>query len=130
MVAMTIVSLSIPEKMVQNMDEIQKSLGFSGRSELVRAALRMLLEDVRDKESMSGHLNGLLVVTHGQNEEAPVTSLKHKFEDVIKTHVHSKTGSSLCVELFLVQGPARKIVEMSKAFQGEDKMKSTKLISF
>lgn len=125
---MTIVSLSLPEKMLKEMDDVQMSSGFTGRSELVRAAIRLMLEDVRDKDSLTGEINGLIVVTHDQEEEEPVTRLKHEFETIIRTHVHSKTTSSLCVELFLVQGAAKKVVEMSKAFQAQDKMKSTKLI--
>ncbi len=125
---MKIVSLSLPDKMLITMDEIQEEVGFSGRSELMRAALRMMLVDIRDKDSLAGDINGLIVVTHEQDQEEPVTKLKHKYEDVIKTHVHSKTSSSVCVELFLVHGAAEKIVEMSKAFQSEDKMKSTKFM--
>ena len=125
---MTIVSLSFPDKMLEEMDEVQKTSGFTGRSELVRAAIRLLLEDSREKDSFSGELNGLIVVTHEQDEEAPVTKLKHDNEDIIKMHLHSKTKSSVCVELFLVQGDAKKVVAMAKAFQAEDKMKSSKLI--
>ena len=69
-----------------------------------------------------------MVVTHEQDEETPVTKLKHNNEDIIKMHLHSKTKSSVCVELFLVQGDAKKVVNMAKAFQAEDKMKSSKLI--
>ena len=125
---MPIVSLSFPEKLLGEMDELQKASGFTGRSEFVRAAIRLMLEDDREKAILSGEINGLLVVTHEQEQEEPVTELKHRFEDIIRTHVHSKTSSSICVELFLVHGPARKAVEMSKAFQAEDKMKSTKFI--
>ena len=57
-----------------------------------------------------------------------MTKLKHGFEDIIKTHIHSKTTSSICVELFLVHGDAKKIVAMSRAFEAEDKMKSTKFL--
>jgi CopG family transcriptional regulator, nickel-responsive regulator len=125
---MTIVSLSFPDKMLEEMDDIQKSSGFTGRSELVRAAIRLLLEDAREKDSLKGDLNGLIVVTHEQDEEAPVTKLNHDNEDIIKMHLHSKTKTSVCVELFLVQGDADKVVGMAKAFQAEDKMKSSKLI--
>ena len=125
---MKIISLSLPDRMVESMDEIQESVGFSGRSELVRAALRLMLEDMHDKDSLTGDINGLIVVTHEQDEEEPVTRLKHEFEDVIKTHVHSKTSSAVCVELFLVHGPAKKVVAMSRAFQAQDKMKSTKFM--
>ncbi len=125
---MPVVSLSLPESMLKDMDELEESFGFTGRSELVRAAMRLMLDENRERSGLSGEVNGLLVVTHDQEQEEPVTKLNHRFEDIIRTHVHSKTSSSICVELFLVHGPARKVVEMSKAFQAEDKMKSTKFI--
>jgi len=125
---MPIVSLSFPEGLLGEMDELQKTSGFAGRSELVRAAIRLLLEENRERAALTGEVNGLLVVTHDQEREQPVTELKHRFEDIVRTHLHSKTSSSVCVELFLVHGPAKKVVEMSKSFQAEDKMKSTKFI--
>ncbi len=125
---MPIVSLSFPEELLKEMDELQKNSGFAGRSEFVRAAVRLLLAEDRERASLSGEVNGLLVVTHEQEREEPVTELKHKYEDIIRTHLHSKTSSSVCVELFLVHGPAKKVVEMSKSFQAEDKMKSSKFI--
>jgi CopG family nickel-responsive transcriptional regulator len=114
--------------MLKEMDEVQKNSGFTGRSELVRAAIRMLLEDSREKATAAGEINGLLIVTHDEEEEAPVTKLKHQYEDIITTHVHNKTKTSMCIEVFVVQGDAKKINAMSKSFQAEDKMKSSKLI--
>jgi len=114
--------------MLKEMDDVQKNSGFTGRSELVRAAIRMLLEDSREKATAVGEVNGLLVVTHDEEQEAPVTKLKHQYEDIITTHVHNKTTTSMCIELFVLQGDAKKINAMSKSFQAEDKMKSSKLI--
>jgi CopG family nickel-responsive transcriptional regulator len=125
---LTVVSLSFPESMLKEMDEVQKNSGFTGRSELVRAAIRMLLEDSREKATAAGDMNGLLIVTHDEEEEAPVTKLKHQYEDIITTHVHNKTKTSMCIEVFVVQGDAKKINAMSKSFQAEDKMKSSKFI--
>jgi CopG family transcriptional regulator, nickel-responsive regulator len=125
---LTVVSLSFPESMLKEMDDIQKNSGFTGRSELVRAAIRMLLEDSREKATAAGDMNGLLIVTHDEEEEAPVTKLKHQYEDIITTHVHNKTKTSMCIEVFVVQGDAKKINAMSKSFQAEDKMKSSKFI--
>lgn len=125
---MPIVSLSFPEGLLREMDELQKNSGFAGRSEFVRAAVRLLLAENKEMSTLTGEVNGLLVVTHDQEREEPVTELNHRFEDIIRTHVHSKTTSSICVELFLVHGPARKVLDMSKSFQAEDKMKSAKFI--
>ncbi len=114
--------------MVETIEEIQRSLGFSGRSELVRAALRLMLEDQRQKDSLKGRVTAILAVTHDQDDEEAVTRIKHVFEDVIRTHLHNKLSRSNCVELFLLEGDAEKITGMSKGFQKEDKMKSVKLV--
>lgn len=125
---MPIVSLSFPEQMIRDMDDIQKSLGFTGRSELVRAAIRLLLEDKREKDSLRGQVAAILAVTHNQEDEEPVTRIKHSFEDIIRTHLHNKITRTNCVELFLLEGDAQKIASMSNGFQKEDKMKSVKLV--
>lgn len=125
---MPIVSLSFPEQMIRDMDDIQKSLGFTGRSELVRAAIRLMLEDKREKDSLRGEVAAILAVTHNQEDEEPVTRIKHSFEDIIRTHLHSKITRTNCVELFLLEGDAQKIASMSNGFQKEDKMKSVKLV--
>ena len=125
---MPIVSLSFPEQMIRDMDDIQKSLGFTGRSELVRAAIRLLLEDKREKDSLRGQVAAILAVTHNQEDEEPVTRIKHSFEDIIRTHLHNKITRTNCVELFLLEADAQKIASMSNGFQKEDKMKSVKLV--
>ena len=125
---MPIVSLSFPDQMIRDMDEIQKSLGFTGRSELVRAAIRLMLEDKREKDSLRGQVAAILAVTHNQEDEEPVTRIKHSFEDIIRTHLHNKITRTSCVELFLLEGDAQKIASMSNGFQKEDKMKSVKLV--
>jgi CopG family nickel-responsive transcriptional regulator len=125
---MPVVSLSLPESMLKDMDELEKSFGFTGRSELVRAAVRMMLEESRDRSAMSGDVSGLVVVTHNTEKEEPVTKIKHEFDQIIKTHIHSKLTPSTCVELFLVHGDAKKVATMSKAFTAQDEMKSSKFL--
>ena len=125
---MTIVSLSFPETMINDMDEIQKSGGFAGRSELVRTAIRLLIEDSKQKDALTGHMNAIVVVTHDEENEAPVTKLKHQFEDIVKTHLHNKVSRSNCVELFLLEGDGKRIASMVREFQKEDKLKSVKLV--
>lgn len=125
---MPIVSLSLPDKMVKAIDEIQDSVGFSGRSELVRAAIRLLLEDTREKNSMSGKTSAVIVVSHGKDDEEPVTRLKHKFEDIVKTHVHCRISHEDCVEVFVLSGEGKQIASMTKEFQKERKIRSVKLL--
>ena len=125
---MPIVSLSFPDQMIKEMDQIQRSGGFTGRSELVRAAIRLLLEDAKEKDALNGKVNAIIVVTHDESNEAPITKLKHDFEEIVRTHLHNKTGHTNCVELFVLEGEAKRVASMAREFQKEDKMKSVKLI--
>ena len=125
---MPIVSLSFPEQMIKEMDEIQVTGGFTGRSELVRAAIRLLLEDSKEKDTLSGKANAIILVTHDEIDEAPITKVKHEFDEIVKTHIHNKIGHTNCVELFVLDGDGKRISKMAKEFQREDKMKSVKLI--
>jgi CopG family nickel-responsive transcriptional regulator len=125
---MTIVSLSFPDQMINDMDQIQKSRRFTGRSELVRAAIRLMLEDTKEKDSMAGSISAVVTVTHSQEDEEPITRLKHAFQDIVKTHIHSKIKHGNCVELFLLEGDGRKVASMTKSFQKEENLKSVRLI--
>ena len=125
---MTIVSLSFPDTMITEMDRIQKSGGFAGRSELVRAAIRLLIDDSREKDAHAGHLDAIIIVTHDEANEAPVTRLKHQFEEIVRTHIHNKISQNNCVEVFLLDGDGKKIISMLRELQKEDKLKSVKLI--
>ncbi len=125
---MPIISLSIPETMLREMDDLEESYGFTGRSELVRAAVRLMVDEDRERSSLSGEISGLVVVTHDTDEEEPVTKLKHEYDSIIKTHIHSKLTPSTCIELFLVHGDAKRVGAMSKAFRAQDEMKSSKFI--
>lgn len=125
---MTIVSLSLPRELVKSMDDLQSSQGYAGRSELIRAALRMMLEDSREKDSLKGQVNAILVITHDEFNEEPVTKLKHEFEDIVKTHIHNKMSHGNCVELFLLQGDGKEVSAMTRAFQKEDKLRGVKLL--
>jgi len=125
---MPIVSLSLPDRMLKAMDEIQYSVGFSGRSELVRAGIRLLLEDTKAKDAITGKANAVIVVGHARDDEEPVTRLKHKFEDIVRTHIHVKVSHEDCIELFVLAGDGKDIVSMTKEFEKERKIRSVKLL--
>jgi len=125
---MPVVSLSLPEQMLKSMDEIQSAVGFSGRSELVRAAIRLLLEDTRDKDSLSGRTTAVIVVGHDKDDEEPVTRLKHRFEGIVKTHVHCRFSHEDCVEVFVLDGEGKQIAAMAKEFERERRIRSVKLL--
>jgi CopG family transcriptional regulator, nickel-responsive regulator len=125
---MPIVSVSLPNELVNSMTKIQESQGYAGRSDVVRAAIRLLLSDSREKSSLAGRVTAILVVTHDESNEEPITRLKHTYDDIVRTHIHNKMGQNNCFELFLLEGEGKKIASMTSAFQKERKLRSVKLL--
>jgi len=125
---MTIISVSLNEKLLDELNKLQNEMGFSGRSEVIRAGARMLLADNKEKETLEGDINSILVLIHTQESEDKVTEIKHDFEDIINTQIHSHLKDHKCLELFILDGNGQRMKELSDIFYTCRKMDYVKLI--
>ncbi|MGF7119247.1 CopG family ribbon-helix-helix protein [Methanobacterium oryzae] len=125
---MPIVSISLNEKLLSEIDNIKDEIGFSGRSEVIRASTRMLIADNKEKRDLKGEINSVLVLIHNQEVEDKVTEIKHDFEDIINTQIHSHLKENKCMEIFILDGSADRIKELARMFQISRKLDYVKLI--
>jgi CopG family nickel-responsive transcriptional regulator len=125
---MPVISISVNEKILEEIDRIQEELGFSGRSEVIRAGARMLIADAREKEKFAGEINSILLLIHNQEVESVVTLIKHDFEDITNTQIHSHLKGGKCLEIFILDGEAERIKELMGQFLISGKMEYVKLI--
>jgi CopG family nickel-responsive transcriptional regulator len=88
----------------------------------------MLIADNKEKENLEGNINTILVLIHNQEAEDKVTEIKHDFEDIINTQIHSHLKEHKCMEIFILEGNAQRIKELSKMFQLSRKIDYVKLI--
>lgn len=126
---MPIVSVSLNDDILSEIDSLQKTLGFSGRSEIVRAGIRQLAAEEKDRQNLVGFIHALLMVVHDEESEKQVTDMKHSYDDLVQTHLHSKVRGDRCLEVFLLKGDAEGVKKMTKKFQSNKKMDHVKLIS-
>ena len=61
---MPIVSISLNDEILKQIDTLQKNLGFSGRSDAIRAGIRSFVSEEKQKENLSGNVNAILLVVH------------------------------------------------------------------
>ena len=125
---MTIVSVSLNENILDEIDKFQRSLGFSGRSEVVRAGIRNLLSEERRRHDLTGLVHALFLAIHDEKSDDQVTEMRHTYDKLIITHLHSKIDGDRCLEIFLLKGDANEIREMTKMFQSNKRMDNVKLI--
>ena len=128
-VRMPIVSISLNDEILKQIDALQKSLGFSGRSDAIRAGIRSFVSEEKQKEDLSGNVNAILLVVHNDEYDNQVTDVKHSFEDLITMHLHSKIEGDKCMELFILKGESDIVSEITKNFQTNKKMDTVKLVA-
>jgi CopG family nickel-responsive transcriptional regulator len=128
-IELTIVSVSLNEEILNEVDKLQKALGFSGRSEIVRAGIRNLLAEEKERQDLSGSLFAVLLAIHDEKSDDQVTTMQHDYDRLITTHIHNKIDGDRCLEIFLIKGEAREIKDMTKKFQSNKKMDHVKLIA-
>ena len=125
---MTIVSVSLNEEILTEMSKLQKSLGFTGRSEIIRASVRSMLSEEKKKEDLIGDVHAIFLVTHDEKSDDQINEMGHIYDKLINTHLHSKIDKDRCLEIFVLKGDANLIRDMTKRFQSNKKMGNVKLI--
>ncbi|WP_428325238.1 CopG family ribbon-helix-helix protein [Nitrosopumilus sp.] len=126
---MPIVSISLNDEILSELDKLQSTMGFSGRSEAIRAGIRAFVTEEKQKSDLSGNIHAILLVVHNDEYDHVVSGITHNFEDLITTHLHSKIEKEKCMELFVIDGDAEKVSIMTKDFQTNKNMDTVKLVA-
>ena len=61
---MPIVSISLNQEILSELDRLQKTMGFSGRSEAIRAGIRTFVSEEKQKSELTGNIHAILLVVH------------------------------------------------------------------
>ena len=126
---MTIVSVSLSEDLLDDLNKLQKRLGFTGRSEIIRASVRTMISEEKKKEDLIGDIHALFLVTHDEKSDDEINEMRHTYDKLITTHLHNKIDRDRCLEIFVLKGNANQIRGMNKSFQSNKKMDNVKLIA-
>lgn len=124
---MVIISISISDELIGELDRLRNKMG-AGRSEIVRAGIRQVAQEEKQKMKMGGHESAVLMVTHADVYDQEVAGIKHDHEDLIKTHMHNKIDGDRCVEVFVMSGPGSSIRDITNGFLANKKMDNVKLV--
>jgi CopG family nickel-responsive transcriptional regulator len=125
---MPIVSISLDSSILKKMDRLEKSLGFSGRSGVMRAAIRHFIAEENGANAASGSVHAVVLIMHSQKAEDTITRMTHRFSDVIATHLHNRFEEDKCMETFVMSGDALRIRRMFKDLQSSRKTDYVKLL--
>lgn len=126
---MPIVSISMSGKMLEEMDSSVEELGFAGRSDAMRAGLRLLVSEKKEIDNLHGKLKSILIVAHDKRSENGIMEIRHDFEELIGTHMHTSLENDKCMEIFILEGKAERIKAFLKRIRNNTRTEYVKLIT-
>lgn len=115
---MTVVSVSMPEELLERIDEFAEDHGYTGRSEVVREASRNLLDEFEDSRLEDRELVAVVTVLFNYETtsvEERMMHLRHEHEKLVASNFHGHVGNHYCMELFVLEGDLEEI----SAFVGQ-----------
>ncbi len=104
---MGVVSISMPDELEARIDEFGEEHGYTGRSEIVREAVRNLLSEFEDKRLEDRELMAIVTVLFDYETtsvEEKMMRLRHESDELVVSNFHSHVGNHYCMELFVLEG--------------------------
>ena len=107
-----IVSLSLNDGILGDIDRAVRDTGYTSRSELVRDAVRAFLREKAELSKLDGHIDGVLMLIYTHDSAAQVSEVRHRHMSVFKSFMHADfDGCGDCCEVLMFCGKAEDVRE-------------------
>ena len=104
---MRVVSISMPEALLERIDDFADKHGYSGRSEVVREGTRTLLEEFQGR-NIDGqkHMCTVTVVFEYCQPavQQRLTGVRHEYDAIVSATTHAHVQDQYCMELYVLEG--------------------------
>jgi CopG family nickel-responsive transcriptional regulator len=122
-------SVSLEEKLLQELDEYVGNNNFANRSQ----GLRYLIEKniVEEKWQCNNIVAGAVIIIYDQQKKDIITrsnEIRHNFFDVILSSQHFHLNQDICLEVIAVRGKAKKLTELADTLIAIKGIKHGKLL--
>jgi CopG family nickel-responsive transcriptional regulator len=111
--ALGIISLSLPDELLEKLDAILGEERDATRSEVVRQAVRSYISQYNELDKVKGQIIATITVLYEKiekNEE--LSRLQHEFSDMITAYLHSHLTETSCLEVMVVKGSAKRLKDL------------------
>jgi CopG family nickel-responsive transcriptional regulator len=124
----TIISISVPEKLLQKVETTIKEQGFASRSEIVRQALRSFIMENRSLRELEGEITAsITIIYERESTKGQISEIQHSFGDIISTFLHAHIDEEHCLEVIVVKGEANTIRKLIEAFRTNEQISQIKV---
>jgi len=104
-----ILSLSLPEPLVRQLDHVIAGRGFKGRSSAMRAALTEFVQGQRREDDLRGQVAVIAVLGYPERSERALSEIRHEHNDLVTSLLHAHTPKGRCATVLLAEGSSDRV---------------------
>ena len=124
---MGIISLSLPEELIRELDSILGEEKFATRSEVVRQAVRSYISEYKELDKIRGTIIATITVFYEKKERnEELFKLQHEFSDTITAYLHSHLTETSCLEVMVVKGSSKRLKSLIDGLKANKPVKKIK----
>jgi CopG family transcriptional regulator, nickel-responsive regulator len=115
-------TISLPEELAAEFDDLIAGRGYDNRSEAVRDILRAHLDRMREARELDGHCvaNLSYVYNHHERELAErLLELSHAHHDLAVSTLHAHLDHEHCIESVILKGPVQAVRKFANSVVAE-----------
>lgn len=125
---MTIISVSIPEMLLERVESSIKEQGFANRSEILRQALRTFINETKNINEQYGEITASITIIYDRKPtRGQISEIHHSFGDIISTFLHAHIDEDYCLEVIVVKGEADTIKKLINALRTNELISQIKV---
>ena len=124
---MSIISLSLPTELLEDLDATLGEEKSANRSEVLRQAVRSYLNEYRKLDELKGEIIATISVLYEKQEKnEELFRLQHEFSDMITAYLHSHLTETSCLEVMVIKGPTKRLKELIDGLKANKPVKQIK----
>ncbi len=123
--------VSVPDDLLTKFDQIVEKLGYVGRSEAIRDAMRMYISDKEWEFEQEGKAATFTVVyTHKPKLMAEMIRAQHAAEAEVLSSTHIHLSHAHCLEVMALKGTRKQIEDLANRISGITGVSFSRLFTF
>ena len=124
---MSIISLSLPTELLEDLDAALGEEKAANRSEVLRQAVRSYLNEYKKLDELKGDIIATISVFYAKEEKnEELFRLQHEFSDMIITYIHSHLTETNCLEVMIIKGSSKRLKNLIDGLKANKPVKQIK----
>ena len=118
---MTVISITLPDALLQRFEAFIRNRGYYSRSEAFRDAVRSLLAETELTNLNTNTVATTLMIISDyarKDVDLKITELRHRFDDVVVENIHRHIDEKYCLEIFIGEGKYQRILDLIGRIRG------------